>query len=157
MKKKLVGLSKKKSVRELFKYGLVGLVGLVIDAGVFYLLTKKLSVEYPFSPQIRELLGGKMSISLINADVSHVISSILAITNNFILNSYFTFKVTDNKVKRFFTFAGVATIGLIISTTLMTIFMGKMHLDEMVAKILSIIIVAAMQFAINKFFTFKKR
>ncbi|MDU1890999.1 MAG: GtrA family protein [Dysgonomonas sp.] len=157
MKQLLIDLSKKKSVRELFKYGLVGLVGLIIDAGLFFLLAKKFAVEYPFAPYIQELLGGKMSLSLINADVSHVISSVLAITNNFILNSYFTFKVTDNKVKRFFSFAGVAAIGLVISTTLMTVFIGKLHLDEMVAKILSIIIVAAIQFIINKFFTFKEK
>ena len=149
-------LAKKKGVRQLVKYGLVGLVGIIIDMGVFYLLAEKFSVHYPFSEYIRGLLGGKMSVHLINTNTSHIISSVLAITNNFILNSYFTFKVTDNKLQRFMSFAGVAAVGLVISTILMTLFVGQFKIDEMLSKILAICIVAAIQFGINKFFTFKQ-
>lgn len=97
-----------------------------------------------------------MSVHVVNTDVSHIISSALAIINNFILNSYFTFKVTDKKLKRFFSFIGVAAVGLIISTTLMTVFVGKFQLDEMLSKALALAIVVAVQFFINKFFTFKE-
>ena len=157
MKQHISNLAKKEGIRQLVKYGLVGLVGIIIDMGVFYLLAEKLSVHYPFSEYIRDLLEGKMSVHLINTDISHIISSILAITNNFILNSYFTFKVTDNKLKRFMSFAGVAAVGLVISTTLMTLFVGQFKIDEMLSKILATCIVAAMQFCINKFVTFKQR
>lgn len=157
MKQQISSLAKKKSVRELVKYGIVGIVGLIIDIGVFYLLTQTFSVKYPFSVHIKELLGDKMPLHLINTDISHIISSTLAIINNFILNSYFTFKVTDNKLKRFFSFTSIAAIGLVVSTLLITFFMSKLYLNEMIAKTFAILIVAAMQFAINKFFTFKKR
>lgn len=157
MKRQIKDLTKKKGVRELVKYGMVGSVGLVIDMGVFYLLAVKLSVQYPFSPYIRELLGERVPMHVIDADISHIISSILAITNNFILNSYFTFRVTDNKFRRFLSFAGIAAVGLVISTTLITLLVGKFKIDEMPAKILATCVVAAMQFTINKFFTFKQR
>lgn len=157
MKQQISSLAKHKSVRELVKYGIVGIVGLIIDIGIFYLLTQIFSVQYPFSVHIKELLGDKVPLHLINTDISHIISSTLAIINNFILNSYFTFKVTDNKLKRFLSFASIAAIGLVISTLLITVFMGKFYLNEMIAKSLAILIVAAMQFAINKFFTFKQR
>lgn len=156
MKQKIVDLSKNKSVRQLIKYGIVGSVGALIDFGVFYLLAIKLSVHYPFSPHIADLLGSKLPVHIIDMDVSHIISNILAIINNFVLNSYFTFKVTDNKLKRFFSFAGVAAIGLVISTTLMTVFIGEFEIPEMVSKGLSIVVVAAIQFVINKLFTFKE-
>lgn len=155
MKQQINNLTKKKGIRQLIKYGLVGSVGMIIDMGVFYLLAIKLSVQYPISIYIRDLLGERIPVSLIDADISHVISSLLAITNNFILNSYFTFKVTDNKVQRFLSFVGIAAIGLIISTSLITLFAGKLKMDEMLAKILATCIVAALQFAVNKFFTFK--
>lgn len=156
MKSRLKSIIQKEGVKQLFKYGLVGIGGLIIEITVFYLLTKKFSVQYPFSPHISNLLGGGMSVHVVNTDASHIISSALAIINNFILNSYFTFKVTDKKLKRFFSFIGVAAVGLIISTTLMTVFVGKFQLDEMLSKALALAIVVAVQFFINKFFTFKE-
>jgi len=155
MKKQIHSLTSRESLKQLFKYGLVGSFGLIIELSIFYLLTKKFSVQYPFSPYITDISGGKIALHVVNTDVSHVISSLLAIINNFILNSYFTFKVTDKKIKRFMTFMGVAAVGLVVSTTLMTIFVGKFGLDEMVAKAFSLAIVVAIQFIINKFFTFK--
>ncbi|NDV78396.1 GtrA family protein [Dysgonomonas sp. 511] len=156
MKGKLIKLSKNKSFRQLVKYGMVGAVGAVIDLGVFYILAVKLSVHYPSTAYVGELLNNRFPIDIIDTDTSHIISNVLAIINNFVLNSYFTFRVTDNKLKRFGSFVGIAAIGLVISTTLMTIFIGQMGMPEMVAKILSIGIVAAMQFIINKLFTFKE-
>jgi len=157
MRQRINDLTKRKGVRQLVKYGLVGSAGMLIDMGIFYLLTVKLSVQYPFSEYIRDLLDGKMSVNLINTDISHIISSIIAITNNFILNSYFTFKVTDDKFKRFLSFAGIAAVGLVISTTLVTLFVGMLKLDGMLAKILATCIVALLQFTVNKLFTFKER
>lgn len=156
MKKRITDLAKKESIRQLFKYGLVGIGGLIIEMIVFYFLTKKFAVQYPFSPALSSLLDGKMSAHVINTDVSHIISSSLAIINNFILNSYFTFRVTDKKMKRFFSFISVAAVGLVISTTLMTVFVGRFNMDEMIAKALALAIVVAIQFVINKFFTFKQ-
>ena len=158
MKKHINQLAKQKSFRQLVKYGLVGLVGLVIDIGIYYLLVDKYTVSYPFSPVIcTSLLGGYMSVTMFDIIVSSIISSTLAIINNFILNSYFTFKVTDNKLRRFASFAGIATIGMVISTGLLTLFIGIMGINEMLAKALAVLIVAMIQFVINKFFTFKQK
>lgn len=157
MKDKISNIAKRKSVRQLIKYGLVGIVGLIIDMCVYYLLVIKFSVHYPISSFISSLLDGKMSINMIDILISNIISSTLAIINNFLLNSYFTFKVTDNKLKRFASFAGIAVIGMIISSMLLTLFIGVMKIDDMISKVLAIFIVAAVQFVINKLFTFKQR
>lgn len=156
MKEQLTGLAKRKAVRQLIKYGLVGVVGLIIDMGIFYLLVNKFSVHYPFSATISLLLKGNMSIGMLDILISNIISQTLAVINNFILNSYFTFKVTDKKLKRFMSFASIAIVGMVISSMLLTLFIGVMKIDDMQAKVFAILIVAAIQFAINKFFTFKE-
>ncbi|GAB6119208.1 GtrA family protein [Dysgonomonas termitidis] len=156
MKDQLTGLAKRKAIRQLIKYGLVGVVGLTIDMGIFYLLVNKFSVHYPFSATISSLLKGNMSIGMLDILISNIISQTLAVINNFILNSYFTFKVTDKKLKRFMSFASIAIVGMVISSMLLTLFIGIMKIDDMLAKVFAIFIVAAIQFAINKFFTFKE-
>lgn len=157
MKLSIKGILKSQSFRQLIKYGMVGVVGFAIDLGVYYLLVIILEVHYPFTPFLSDLLGGNMSVKILDIDTSHVIGSALAIINNFILNSYFTFKVTDKKLKRFASFAGIASIGLVISTLLITLFIGILGLDEMLAKVIATIIVAMLQFIVNKLFTFKKK
>jgi len=102
------------------------------------------------------LLKGNMSIGMLDILISNIISQTLAVINNFILNSYFTFKVTDKKLKRFMSFASIAIVGMVISSMLLTLFIGVMKIDDMQAKVFAILIVAAIQFAINKFFTFKE-
>ncbi|WP_029906419.1 GtrA family protein [Prevotella sp. 10(H)] len=157
MKQQLEGLVKRKSVRQLVKYGLVGIVGLIIDMGVYYLLINKFAVHYPFSATISSLLKGNMSVGMLDILISNVISQTLAVVNNFILNSYFTFRVTDKKLKRFASFASIAIGGMVISSMLLTLFIGVMKIDDMLAKVFAIFIVAAIQFAVNKFFTFKEK
>lgn len=138
------------SFKELVKYGLVGLVGLGVDWGAFFLF--------------RDVLG-------INYIASHVFSSILAITNNFILNSYFTFKATDKIWQRGASFFGIAGIGLIIGSTLLPVFVQLIGLTlsyfdwavlspkitQNMAKLAITVIIAFLQFFLNKYFTFKKK
>lgn len=155
MIQKIKAVVKKKAFWEFVKYGIVGSIGLLIELTIFYILTEKLNVHYSISNYLHSFIGG--DISIINIDISHIISSIIAIINNFILNSIFTFKVTDKKFKRFFTFVSIALVGLALSTTILTLFIEYLHINNMLAKILSVLIVATLQFLINKFFTFKKQ
>lgn len=136
---------------------MVGVAGLIIDMGIYYLLVKIWSVHYPFSVAISNLLCGKMSEFMLDILISNIISQTLAVIHNFILNSYFTFKVTDKKLKRFFSFFGIAVFGMLISSVLLTLFIGIMGINDILAKALAILIVAIIQFTINKFFTFKQK
>lgn len=145
-----------KGFKELIKYGIVGIIGLIIDMGIYYLLVEKIEIHYPISAFIKDILGLSMNVRTLDILISNIISQTLAVINNFILNSYFTFKVTNNKVKRFFSFVGVAAIGMIISSTLLTLFIEYAGLSEMLSKIISILIVAFIQFIINKYLTFKQ-
>ncbi len=154
----IIDILKSKAFKEFLKYGLVGGVGLLIELSVFYLLVHIISVSYPFSGFISDQLraiGVFVEPTTVNGSISHIISSVIAITNNFILNSYFTFKVTDKKLKRFLSFAGIASVGLIVSTSLFTFLVQHFSMNDMFAKIIATLFVAMLQFIINKLFTFK--
>lgn len=160
MKKEIEALIRKRYIKELIKYGLVGIVGLIIDMGIYYLLVDQYAVEYAASSFFSGLLsffGIGLSLRTIDILISSIISSTLAIINNFILNSYFTFKVTDKKFRRFSSFFGVAAIGMVVSTVLLTLFIDVLNIGEMPAKAIAVLIVAMMQFVINKFFTFRQK
>lgn len=121
-------------ITKFVKYSIVGVLGLVVDMGVFYLMNKKLGINYV---------------------VSNITSSTLAVVHNFILNSHFTFKVTDNKIKRFISFYLIALIGMAISTGLLALFIDGLKMETMTAKFISVFIVAFIQFFFNKKITFR--
>lgn len=139
----------KQSYKEVLKYGMVGFVGLGIEWGMFFVF--------------RDIFN-------INFVVSHILGSILALTNNFILNSYFTFKATDKILKRAVSFYGIAAVGLVVSSTLLPIFVKLINfcLDyielsfsekviQNIAKLGATGVVIIIQFFLNKYFTFKKK
>lgn len=140
----------KQSVKEFVKYAIVGVVGLGVEWLTFFLF--------------RDYLG-------INYIVSHVMSCILAIINNFILNSYFTFKTTDKIFKRGVSFFSIAGVGIVVSTLLLPILVkfytfGISYIDsayinpkwvQNLAKLSGTVVVAFLQFFFNKYFTFKKK
>lgn len=119
-----------------FKYSIVGVMGLVVDLGLFYLLHKVCGVNYL---------------------IANFVSSTLAVIHNFFLNSYFTFKVTDNKLKRFISFYLVALVGMGVSSLLLTLMISVMTMDAMIAKVITIFIVAVVQYFVNKKVTFGQK
>ena len=121
------------NLAKFIKYGLIGLIGLILDMGLFYILHKLLGVNYV---------------------LSNIVSSSTAILHNFILNSYFTFRVTDKKLQRFLSFYGIALIGLVFSTLLLALFIDILGIDSMVSKLISIFTVAIFQYFLNKKLTF---
>jgi putative flippase GtrA len=138
----------KQSYKEALKYGLVGAIGLGIEWISFFILRDAFNINYI---------------------ISHIISSILAITNNFILNSRFTFMATDKIVRRAASFFGIAIIGLFISTSLLPVFVKILNwllnytdlnvgqkVVQAVGKLGATGIVVILQFFLNKYLTFKK-
>ncbi|HCO66743.1 MAG TPA: hypothetical protein DIT04_03170 [Dysgonomonas sp.] len=139
----------KDSYKEVLKYGMVGVVGLGVEWISFFILSDVFHVNYI---------------------ISHVLSSVLAITNNFLLNSHFTFKATDKIWKRAVSFYGVAAIGIVISTTLLPIFVklintSLIYVDisisqkmiQNIGKLGATGVVVIIQFFWNKYITFKKK
>lgn len=118
------------------KYALVGVVGLVVDMGLFYLF--------------HEMMG-------INYIASNIMSSSLAVVNNFILNSLFTFKVKDKLLYRFISFYSIALAGMALSSGMLAVMIDVLQMNSMVSKAISVFFVALIQYYVNKKLTFSER
>ena len=123
----------KKLFREMFLYGIFGLFSASMDTLSFWLFSK---TDMPVL-------------------VANFISVNIGITISFFLNSFINFKKTDVLGKRAMKFYGVGYIGLLLSTLIMWGGVEKMNIQQMYVKIFSVILVAAVQYLANKFFTFK--
>jgi len=116
------------------KYAIVGVLGTAIDIGSLYLL-----VEYAH-------------LQVIPASV---ISFLLAVINNFILNKIWTFEnKSKNYRKLFVKFLIVSTIGLLLTIASMYLFVHLLAIWYILAKAITSVIVLTWNFLGNKFWTF---
>lgn len=124
-----------KRYENFIKYSLIGVTGVALDFSMFAILTKYFNVYYQYA---------------------NILSVSLGITNNFLLNAYFNFKLTDNLFVRFMKFYSVGLVGLMLSSVCLFVFIEVMLIEGIVAKIVVIGVVAIVQFKLNKIFTFKE-
>ena len=123
-----------KSFVQLIKYILIGVLGLVVDFGIYTILTYfKLNVE-----------------------VANIISSTCGIINNFFWNSYTNFKVRDHLLIRFISYFCVGQITTVFTTVSLFIFVTKLGYPHLIVKIVATFIATLIQFIINKIITFRK-
>lgn len=119
---------------QLVKYVLIGVLGLVVDFGVYTILTHfKMNVE-----------------------IANIISSTCGIINNFFWNSYANFKVHDRLILRFVSYFLVGQITTIFTTISLFIFATKMGFPYLIVKIIATFVATLIQFIINKIITFRK-
>lgn len=119
---------------QLVKYVLIGVLGLVIDFGIYTILTHfKMNVE-----------------------IANIISSTCGIINNFLWNSYTNFKVHDRMILRFISYFIVGQITTVFTTVSLFIFVTKLGYPHLIVKIVATFVATLIQFVINKVVTFRK-
>ncbi|MDR2148306.1 MAG: GtrA family protein [Tannerella sp.] len=116
-------------------YGIIGSISAGLDSLIFYLLR-----------------GLHWNLYVVN-----FISINTGITCSFFLNAYFNFRITDRISVRAIKFFIIGYCGL--SLSMLIIFFGVeiMNYHDMTIKIISIFIVAAFQFILNKYITFRRK
>lgn len=119
---------------QLVKYVLIGILGLVVDFGVYTILT----------------------YFKMNVEIANIISSTCGIINNFFWNSYTNFKVHDRLILRFISYFLVGQITTIFTTISLFIFATKMGFPHLIVKIIATFVATLIQFIINKIITFRK-
>lgn len=119
---------------QLVKYVLIGVLGLIVDFGVYTILT----------------------YFKMNVEIANTISSTCGIINNFFWNSYANFKVHDRLILRFISYFLVGQITTIFTTISLFIFATKMGLPHLIVKIIATFVATLIQFIINKIITFRK-
>ena len=119
---------------QLVKYVLIGVLGLVVDFGIYTILTHfKMNVE-----------------------IANIISSTCGIINNFLWNSYTNFKVHDRMILRFISCFIVGQITTVFTTVSLFIFVTKLGYPHLIVKIVATFVATLIQFVINKVVTFRK-
>lgn len=119
---------------QLVKYVLIGVLGLVVDFGIYTILTHfKMNVE-----------------------IANIISSTCGIINNFLWNSYTNFKVHDRMILRFISYFIVGQITTVFTTISLFIFVTKLGYPHLIVKIVATFVATLIQFVINKVVTFRK-
>lgn len=119
---------------QLIKYVLIGVLGLVVDFGIYMILTH-------FN---------------VNVEIANMISSTCGIINNFFWNSYTNFKVHDRLVLRFISYFVVGQITTVFTTVSLFIFATKLGFPHLIVKIVATFVTTLIQFVINKVITFRK-
>lgn len=132
--KKVDVLLHSESFNQLVKYVLIGILGLVVDFGTYWILT---------------------DIN-INVEFANMISSTCGIINNFFWNSYTNFKVHNRMFLRFISYFLVGQITTVFTTISLFIFATKLGFSHLIVKVIATIVATLLQFILNKFVTFRK-
>lgn len=122
--------------RHLILYGIIGSFTSTLDFLVFTALTRLVGINYL---------------------VANCISVLVGITTSFYLNRTYNFKVSDKTAQRFGIFLTVGLTGLLMSNVILWVGIEKLHGDETITKLASIVLVVFFQFLFNKFVTFRQR
>lgn len=88
---------------------------------------------------------------------ANIISIHVGIFTSFVLNRSVNFKVKDKAAMRFLSFYAVGLTGLGISELMLYLMVTVGGWNELICKLLSIVVVALVQFLLNKYITFKIR
>lgn len=125
------------------KFAAVGLIGSIINIIILYILTDFLNIYYI---------------------VSAVCAFVISMTHNFILNKIWTFKEkfghigknTKKTIKQYGKYFVASISVLCVNLIFLYIFVEYIGLHYLLAQIIAIILVAILNFAINRKFTFGK-
>lgn len=118
-------------LREMVLYGIFGLFSASMDTLSFASLSGLLSVY-----------------------VSNFISINIGITISFLLNTFLNFRKTTFIKKRVIKFFMVGYMGLLISMAIMWAGLNILPGSKLLVKIVSVVIVAVIQYILNKFITY---
>lgn len=89
--------------------------------------------------------------------ISNIISTNCGIFCSFLLNSYVNFKVSDKLLRRFLSFYTIGLLGLALSEGMLYLMVDMGGVNKIIAKLITVFVVALVQFFMNKFITFKRK
>ncbi len=116
------------------KFGIVGFSGLCIDFFITWLCKEKLKI---------------------NKYLSNSLGFLIAASNNYLLNKYFTFQNTDTHyLTQLFSFFGIALLGLGLNLTILYLLQRYTKCNFYASKIVATAIVFFWNFTANYWFTF---
>lgn len=121
-------------VKELVSFGIIGSIGMVIDFGLTFLLREK---------------------ARMNEYAANAIGFLLAVTNNYFFNKFFTFHdFTPLSLKQFSMFLLISIIGLSLNSLFLFLLQRLFKIKFYWAKLFATGLVFMWNFIVNSFITF---
>lgn len=118
----------------IFKFGIVGLIGLILDFSVTWFCKEKLRF---------------------NKFLANGLGFCIAVINNYLLNRIWTFTSNNPKItNQFLLFLMVSLTGLLLNTFIIYLLHNKIHLNFYLSKVIAIALVFIWNFTLNSLFTF---
>ena len=122
-------------INVLLKFSLIGIIGVVINFLITFLLKEYLKV---------------------NKYVSNSFGYLIAISFNFLANKFFTFKSDNSKIyDEVIKFIIVTSIGILINHIVVYLLTEKKNMNFYFSKIAAVIVVFIWNFTLHSIFTFK--
>ncbi|MDP3881932.1 MAG: glycosyltransferase family 2 protein [Nanoarchaeota archaeon] len=127
---------KRKSFIQLSKFAIVGMMGIIINIFFLYLFTEIAGIYYL---------------------ISAVFAFLIALAHNYLLNKIFTFKerIRYKFFTKFLQFSAISLFSLAINLILLYILTEMFHIYYLISQVISIGLVFIINFAGNKFWTFR--
>jgi dolichol-phosphate mannosyltransferase len=135
---------------KLFKFGVVGLSGILVNEGVLIYLKEYVHLSLPIA-----------NIPLIGLSIASIPAIELSILNNFIWNDFWTFKTDQQHAmphwwQRFLSFQVISIGGAAINFVILIALAGFFGVDYRIADLLGILVAFAWNFWVNRRVTWKK-
>lgn len=92
--------------------------------------------------------------------VGNVFGFVLSVLNSFYWNNKYVFKTEEGKARSWIktlikTFIAYAGTGLVLSSILLVLWIDILHIPELIAPLINLIVTIPLNFIINKFWAFK--
>lgn len=122
--------------RHIILYGAIGSLCSALDFSIFSLLCLLQGLPYLWA---------------------NIFSTHVGIFASFWLNRSYNFKMKDKTPIRFLSFYAVGLIGLGLSSLCLWLMVDTAKWNELLCKLITIVLVAFTQFILNKYITFRKK
>ncbi len=149
-------------VRQLLKFGTVGVMNTAIDWSLAFFLTYYTSFPRIVGAGIVGLFGLPMRPEVVAVWVTKIVSSGTATINSFIWNRRWTFRIRgkEARARQFAKFVTVNIIGMVLNSTLTTLFVRPFlpeppRIAFMLAQAGATALVFFWNFFANKYWTFR--
>ena len=127
------GDSMKELIKQIIKFGIVGVIATIIDLGIYYVCYHFIGIDY----KIANILGFSVSVIF-----------------NYLVSVRYVFNVNKDKdpKRNFILFIIFSVIGLLLNELILIICVSKLHLHEMLGKVIATGLVMVYNFITRKKF-----
>lgn len=143
-------LIKSEAFRELFVYGVVGVLATVVNYVVYFAVTRLVALIAGVSPEHAALIA-----------VGNVLSWIAAVSFGFWANKKYVFRSADwgkeTLKKELSGFVAARVFSLVLDIVAVELMVHAMGINDLISKLVSNIMVIIVNYFLSKFWVFRKK